>query len=89
MIYDRIWPFLVAEGVHEIGLESKWLEVTGRSNQKWSTARGETGYWRIVKCIPSPAPRPRPPRLVGCLWILMKQGLWSLACGAYGGEGIR
>jgi hypothetical protein len=60
MIYDRIWPFLVAEGVHEIGLESKWLEVTGRSNQKWSTARGETGYWRIVKCIPSPARRPPP-----------------------------
>jgi len=25
--------------------------------------------------------------LVGCLWILVKLGLWSLACGAYGGEG--
>ncbi|KAF8253329.1 hypothetical protein K440DRAFT_512713, partial [Wilcoxina mikolae CBS 423.85] len=51
-IYTRIHPFLSSAGVCEIGPDSPWLEVTGKNAQKWSKARGETGFWRMVGLNP-------------------------------------
>jgi hypothetical protein len=47
MIFERIQRHLV--DVAEIGPESRWMEVTGKAGQKWSAARGETGFWRLTK----------------------------------------
>jgi len=46
-IFGRIRPFL--DEVAEIGPDSKFVDVTGKAGQKWSAARGETGFWRLRK----------------------------------------
>jgi Txe/YoeB family toxin of Txe-Axe toxin-antitoxin module len=47
MIFERIRKYL--GDVAEIGPDSKWIQVTGNAAQKWSSARGETGFWRLTK----------------------------------------
>lgn len=50
MIFERIRGFLSA--LEAIGPDSRWLEVTGKAAQKWSSARGETGFWRMKQLNP-------------------------------------
>jgi len=46
-IFARVCPFLAE--VAEIGPDSRFVDVTGKAGQKWSAARGETGFWRLTK----------------------------------------
>lgn len=46
-IFERIQPFL--HEVAEIGPDNKFVDITGKAGQKWSAARGETGFWRLAK----------------------------------------